>query len=786
MSTNTGAAQLSEHAHRGGCCGHEEGASCGLGQGPALDAYCSGQVAPARGTDGVKASFRVVGLDCAEEVRLLESAVGPLVGGKDKLAFDLVAGRMMILEGAREVAEREVLAAVRKAGLEATPEEAGRTLAASGRLRLMSLATAASGALWLLGMVLHFVNAGGLGAGLDLFAGHGPKGLPLGERLLFGLSAATALAILAPRALSALRGLRPDMHLLVTIATLGALVIDEWFEAAAVSFLFALSLVLERWSVGRARRAIAALLDLTPPRARVKAEDGSTREVPVAEVRVGETILVLPGERIPLDGRVAGGGGAVDQAPITGESVPVAKEAGDAVYAGTIALDGALEIRVEKAASDTLLARIIRMVEEAQGRRARVEQFVERFARIYTPLVLVLALLMFLVPPLAFGEPFDVWFYRALILLVLACPCALVVSTPVSIVSGIAAAARNGVLVKGGTFLEQAAKLKTVAFEKTGTLTLGAPELVAVVPLTADERAALELSAALEAKSTHPLALAVQRAAAARGLRPPEAREVQARAGRGVEGEIEGRRYWLGSPRWASEQGVELDRLADRLAELEAAGQTPVLLGEGPKALAILALADRPRPEAKAALEQLHRLGVRHLVMLTGDRSAAAAAIARELGLDEVRAELLPEDKLRVVEELVRTRGPAAMVGDGINDAPALARADLAVAMGAIGTDVAIETADVALMTDRLDRLPWLVGHGRRVLQVISVNITFALAVKALFVALTAFGWATLWGAILADVGATLLVTLNALRLLAHRGPREAHPTLRAEPAAAH
>ena len=561
----------------------------------------------------------------------------------------------------------------------------------------------------------------------------------------------------------------------------GAIGIGEWFEAATVAFLFALSLLLESWSVGRARRAIGALLDLAPETVRIRRDDGREEEVAAKEAPVGCRFVVKPGERIPLDGVVRAGSSSANQAPITGESRYVPKEVDSEVYAGTINEDGALEVESTKAAEDTTLSKIIRMVEEAHSKRARAEQWVEKFARVYTPAVILLALAVFLAPPLAFGAAWGEWFYRALVLLVIACPCALVISTPISIVAALASSARQGVLIKGGTYVEQPARLRAIAFDKTGTLTRGEPEVVKVLAETGwsgDD--VLRVAAALEARSDHPLARAIAAHAAGRGISPEPADDVQAMKGKGLTGTVDGIDTWLGSHRQLLEHTEEAGGLRERAEAMERQGQTVVVLGRGRDVCGLIALADAPRPEARAVLSALRDHGVERLVMLTGDNAATARAIADEVGIDEVRAELLPEDKVAAVEDLVATHGSVAMVGDGVNDAPAMARASFGIAMGAVGSDAAIETADIALMTDDLSRLPWLVAHSHRALAVIQQNIAFSIAIKALFVGLTFAGAATLWGAIAADVGAALLVVFNALRLLRPAGARPAGP---AEPA---
>jgi Cd2+/Zn2+-exporting ATPase len=447
--------------------------------------------------------------------------------------------------------------------------------------------------------------------------------------------------------------------------------------------------------------------------------------------------------------------------------MPVAKQAGAEVFAGTINGDGALELESTKAAEDTTLARVIQMVEQAHAKRARSEQWVEQFARICTPAAILLALGIFLLPPLVFGADWPDWFYRALVLLVIACPCALVISTPVSIVSALATAARHGVLVKGGLFIELPARLKAIAFDKTGTLSRGESVVVRVLPLDRHtEEELLERAAALEARSTHPLARAVLNAAAARGIHVQPAEDVETRQGKGVTGPFRGERFWLGSHRYLEEHGQETTEVHRQAEAFEREGQTVVAIGNERHVCGLLAIADTVRPEARAALAALRSAGIEHLVMLTGDNRATARAIAAHAGIEEVQAELLPEDKVAAVERLVERYGNVAMVGDGVNDAPAMARSSLGIAMGAAGSDAARETADIALMTDNLQRLPWLVLHSRRTLGVIRQNIAFALAVKATFVILTFAGFASLWGAIAADVGASVLVVAKALRLL--------------------
>jgi Cd2+/Zn2+-exporting ATPase len=723
--------------------------------------------------------YKVRGMDCADEVAVLKQAVGPVVGGAERLAFDVLNGRMTVAEDARGVPEQAIVKAVAATGMSAVPWEARVDGAKTdNRRRQQVLFTVASGACVALGLAIHVWLAGGIGEAWRLLAGSAAERMPWPEIAAYLAAIVLGGRFVIVKAWYAARNLRPDINLLMVVAVAGAVAIGEWFEAATVSFLFALSLALESWSVGRARRAIGALLDLAPPTVRCLRADGSEAEVPVSEARPGDRFIVPAGERIALDGRVVAGASAVNQAPITGESVPVEKTTGADVFAGTINGDGTLTVEATKAAEDTTLARIVRMVEEAHARRAPSEQWVERFARVYTPAVMILALLVFLAPPLLLGGAWHDWFYRSLVLLVIACPCALVISTPVSIVASLAASARAGVLVKGGVFVELPARLNAMAMDKTGTITRGEPNVVRVVPLnnhTEDEL--LARAAAIEARSTHPLARAVLRDAEGRGVTPAPAKDVVVLKGKGLMGVFDGEAFWLGSHRYVVERGQDSPEVAAQAAALEADGKTVIVVGNNRHVCGLIAVADTIRPEARAILQQLHAAGVAHVVMLTGDNRATADAIAREVGIDEVHAELLPEDKVRKIEELVARYGTVAMVGDGINDAPALARASLGIAMGAVGSDAAIETADIALMTDDISRLPWLVRHAKRTLAIIRQNIIFSLGVKAVFFMLTFAGMATLWGAIAADVGASLLVVANALRLLHARFGGDAEAT---------
>ncbi len=716
--------------------------------------------------------FKIYGMDCAEEVAILKREIGPVVGDEDRLSFDILNGRMTVAPGQVEISPESIIKAVARTGMRAEIWQRGEQVAVQDRFwqrRGRTILTVASGLFLLVGFLTHIWLAGGFLAAL------GSEGLALAHEVPLAAKAFYSLSILAgvwhflPKAWHALRRLRPDMNLLMAVAVCGAVGIGEWFEAATVAFLFAVSLALESWSVGRARRAIAALMDLAPPTARLRHADGTEEQIAPEQVPVGAVFVVMPGERFPLDGRVVQGTSHVNQAPITGESKPVTKQAGDEVFAGTINGDGALEVECTKAAQDTTLAHIIRMVSEAQSRRAPSEQWVEKFARVYTPAVMGLALAVLLMPPLLFGGAWREWLYNSLVLLVIACPCALVISTPVSIVAALAASARQGVLIKGGAYMEAPARLKAVAFDKTGTLTEGKPAVAEVVPLNGhNDRELLERAAAMEARSDHPLARAIVAYAQDRGIRPAPAEDFQIVQGKGATARFDGRQFWLGSHRYLEERGQETEEVHQRLEAMSGAGRTVAVVGNEEHVCGLIALADKVRPQARQTIQELRLAGVEHLIMLTGDNQPTAQAIARAIGVDEYRAEMLPADKVTVVEDLVARYGEVAMVGDGVNDAPALARATVGIAMGAIGSDAAIETADIALMSDDLTRLPWLIRHSRRTLAVIRQNISFSLAVKALFVVLTLIGFASLWAAIAADMGASLLVIFNGLRLLRH------------------
>ncbi|MHC4847269.1 MAG: heavy metal translocating P-type ATPase, partial [Planctomycetota bacterium] len=608
-------------------------------------------------------AYRIEGLDCAEEVRALRSEFDR-ENGVERLDFDVTRARMVIES---ELEEPRIHAAVRRAGLKARPwgEPEG-----DGGARIKLITTVCSGVATVVGVV--FASTPAFAAGVAFGAWH-----------------------VLPKALMAARRLRPDMSLLMCIAMAGAIGIGEWFEASTVAFLFSLSLALEAWSVRRARRAVQSLLELAPSVANCVEEGVEVSRAP-DQVPVGAIVRVKPGERVPLDGEIVAGRSSFDESLLTGESLPVDKEPGGAVFAGAINGEGAIDFRVTKGADESTVAHIAELVESAGERRSRSERWVERFAHVYTPIVLGLALLVAVLPPLAAGLSWADWFYRALVLLVIACPCALVISTPVAIVSGLTAAARNGVLIKDGSFLELPARLRAIAFDKTGTLTLGKPRVTEVIALAEhDENELLARAAALESGSEHPLARAVLAYAAKLGVEPLPVSDVRSVPGCGVEGLVDGRPFWIGSHRWLIERDRETDEMREKLLALSGPGRTVMVVGNEQHVCGMLAVADEVRAEAQASIAALRSAGIERTVMLTGDNEVTARAIAAGIGIDEVRAELLPEEKLTAVESLAASTAPLAMVGDGVNDAPALARADIGIAMAAAGSDTAIETADV-------------------------------------------------------------------------------------------
>ncbi|AUS08951.1 heavy metal translocating P-type ATPase [Laceyella sacchari] len=559
-----------------------------------------------------------------------------------------------------------------------------------------------------------------------------------------------------------------DMYTLMTIAILGAAAIGEWGEGATVVILFAISEALETYSMDKARQSIRTLMDIAPKQALIRRGDKEIM-VPVDEIQIGDIMIVKPGQKLAMDGVVVKGSSSINQAPITGESIPAAKNVGDEVYAGTLNEEGLLEVKVTKRVEDTTIAKIIHLVEEAQAERAPSQAFVDRFAKIYTPAILIAGFLVALVPPLLFQADWSDWIYRGLALLVVGCPCALVVSTPVSIVTAIGNAARNGVLIKGGIHLEEAGALSIIAFDKTGTLTRGVPVVTDFISLIPNkERELLGIAVSIEKNSQHPLASAILRKAEEESIPIQEVEDFSSLTGKGVQAKVNGVLYYIGSPGLFEEllpAGIP-EETKKTIVDLQKQGKTVMVLGTKIEMLALIAVADEVRENSREVIQRLHELGIKKTVMLTGDNPATAEAIGKKLGIGEVQAELLPQDKLEFIKQLRSDGSKVAMVGDGVNDAPALATSTVGIAMGGAGTDTALETADIALMADDLKKLPFTIRLSRQALRIIKQNITFSLAIKAIALLLIVPGWLTLWMAIFADMGATLIVTLNGLRLL--------------------
>jgi len=563
-----------------------------------------------------------------------------------------------------------------------------------------------------------------------------------------------------------------DIHVLMVIAVAGALVLGDWLEAATVIWLFGVSEWLESRTMARARRAIRDLMTMAPSEALVR-RGGDVVTVPVSQLVLGDVVLVRPGERVPVDATILAGESAINQAPVTGESFPVEKAVGDSVFAGSINGHGSLDVQVTRLAQDSTIARIVHMVERAQAQRAPTQTLVETFARRYTPAVVTLAVFLAVVPPvigsveaLSFaGGEWGTWLYRALVLLVVACPCALVISTPVTVISALTVAARAGVLIKGGASLERLAAINCVAFDKTGTLTDGRVSVTDILGVNgASSDDVLSVAAALEARSEHPIGRAIVDRAREAGLAVSAGDAFRALPGLGAEGMVSASAAVIGSHRFFESRQLCTDAVHARMAEIEAGGSTPVFIGRGGAALGVIGLADRPRAGSRDVVAGLRRAGVEHVVLLTGDTRRSAEAIRVASGVDEIYADLMPEDKVALVGMLQGEHRKVAMVGDGVNDAPALATADVGIAMGAAGSHVALETADVALMSDDLSKLPFAMHLGRATARTIRQNVAIALGLKAAFVVLAVFGAATLWMAVLADTGASLLVVANGLR----------------------
>ncbi|MFP3675945.1 heavy metal translocating P-type ATPase [Pseudomonas sp. SIMBA_041] len=692
-------------------------------------------------------SFRIDAMDCPTEQTLIQNKLGKLAGVQ-QLEFNLINRVLGVTHDLPSTAP--IIEAIKSLGMVAERLEQGVEAPAPIPEKKHWWPLALSGVGALAAEVIHFTSAA-------------PDWVVAIIALISILSGGLTTY---KKGWIALKNLNLNINALMSIAVTGAILIGQWPEAAMVMFLFTVAELIEAKSLDRARNAIGGLMQMTPEQATVQQADGSWVTQEVKTIELGARVRVRPGERIGLDGEVVSGSSTIDQAPITGESLPVEKTVGDKVFAGTINQAGSLEYAVTAAANNSTLARIIHAVEQAQGARAPTQRFVDQFSKIYTPAVFILALAVAVIPPLFMGAVWFDWIYRALVLLVVACPCALVISTPVTIVSGLAAAARKGILVKGGVYLEGGYKLDYLALDKTGTITHGKPVQTDYLSLepTADATAPA-IAAALAGRSDHPVSLAIANAAADKQFAPLIVDNFEALAGRGVKGQVNGQTYHLGNHRLVEELGLCSPQLEEKLFALEKQGKSVVLLLDPSGPLALFAVADTVKESSREAIRQLHELGVKTL-MLTGDNVHTAQAIAAQVGIDEAKGDLLPTDKLQAIEALYAQGHNVGMVGDGINDAPALARAEIGFAMAAAGTDTAIETADVALMDDDLRKIPAFIRLSRQTSSILKQNIALALVIKAIFLGVTFAGIATMWMAVFADMGVSLLVVFNGLRLL--------------------
>ena len=721
------------HGHSGSCCSSTPApAVVQLSEAPTADARLS--------------TFRIEAMDCPTEQTLIQNKLGKLAGVQ-QLEFNLINRILGVTHDLPSTAP--IIDAIKSLGMQADPLEEGAPAAMPvAKKHWWPLALSGVGALG--AEVLHFTNAA-------------PTWVIAVVALVSILSGGLTTY---KKGWIALKNLNLNINALMSIAVTGAILIGQWPEAAMVMFLFTVAELIEAKSLDRARNAISGLMQMTPEQATVQQADGSWVEKEVKGIDLGAIVRVRPGERIGLDGEVTAGQSTIDQAPITGESLPIEKTVGDKVFAGTINQAGALEYKVTAAADNSTLARIIHAVEQAQGARAPTQRFVDSFSRIYTPAVFLFALGVALIPPLFMAGAWFDWIYRALVLLVVACPCALVISTPVTIVSGLAAAARKGILIKGGVYLEGGYKLDYLALDKTGTLTHGKPvqtDYLALFPNVQDSAPAL--AASLAGRSDHPVSLAIANAAVDKNLPGHVVDNFEALPGRGVRGDINGETYHLGNHRLVEDLGLCSPALEEKLFALEKQGKSVVLLLDKSGPLALFAVADTVKDSSREAIRQLHELGIKTL-MLTGDNTHTAQAIAAQVGIDQAQGDLLPTDKLHAIEALYSQGRRVGMVGDGINDAPALARAEIGFAMAAAGTDTAIETADVALMDDDLRKIPAFIRLSRQTSSILKQNIALALVIKAVFLVVTFLGMATMWMAVFADMGVALLVVFNGLRLL--------------------
>ncbi|NRQ56402.1 cation-translocating P-type ATPase [Brevibacillus sp. HD1.4A] len=736
-----------EQKHDGCCSGHHCSSEHTHGK-KTLTVLESAAAVASDGTaalSGKAIVYSVHGMDCSSCAKSLERHMRTLPAVKD-VSVNFSTGKMQLVSDGLQ--DDAVIREVAKAGYSAQRLERRTSGEAVKKDQAGTLLTTLSGVFLALGFASSLTS-------LDASV----------STILYALAIISGGYRPARSAFYAIKSKSLDMNVLMSVAAIGAALIGEWLEGATVVWLFSIGNLLQTKSIEKTRDSIRNLMDLAPPEAWVKKGERLTR-MSVEEIGVGDVIVVKPGEKIPLDGDILAGHSSVNQAPITGESIPVDKQAGDAVFAGSVNESGALEIKVTKLVADTAIARIIHLVEEAQEKKAPTQAFVDKFAAMYTPIVLILALLVIVFPPLFGFGTWGEWFYKALELLVVACPCALVISTPVAIVSAIGNAARNGVLIKGGTFLEKAGAIEAIAFDKTGTLTEGKPRVTQVVAVGEAEDVILAIARTMEERSNHPIAQAIVAYAKQKQIAARAGDDYQALVGKGVQATVDGVVYYAGKPALFEELGIDMSPWKEQIASLQVEGNTLIVVGTKHELLGMIAVADAIREITVGAISQIKAAGISEIIMLTGDNAGTAKKVAAQTGVDRYFAELLPQDKVEAVKKLQQEGKVVAMVGDGINDAPALATADLGIAMGGAGTDTAMETADIVLMADNLEKLPHTVRISRKALVIIKQNIWFSIVVKLVALVLIFPGWLTLWLAVLSDTGAALIVILNSMRLL--------------------
>ena len=690
--------------------------------------------------------FKVSGMDCATEEMIIQNSLGR-EKGIHNLGFDLISERLTV---EHSLSSHAIIQNISAAGFKAEIEGKEQIDDGKDRIRKRILLTIISGLFIATGAVLDF---------RDIFQ---QAVIPLYvAAMLFGG------ILMARKGFYALKTLTLDMNFLMTLAVIGAAFIGEWLEGAMVIFLFSIAELLEAGSLNRARNAIQSLMELAPDTARIIRDNGEFETRDIDNIDVGTLISVRPGERIPLDGEVIETNGFINEAPITGESIPVEKVNGDPVYAGSINGDSAFKIKVTRLSSDSTITRIIKLVEEARSNKSPSEKFVDKFSRYYTPIVVGLSAAMVIIPTLIFDASFDTWFYRALVLLVVACPCALVISTPVTIVSGLARAAKSGVLIKGGNYLEAMANVDAVILDKTGTITIGKPEVVEVFSLNShSEEKILSIAASVESASEHPVANAIVSETENREIAYEKGENLHNHPGEGAHAVVDSRQIYVGNHGFFEKSGLCNDEIEHKLELIENRGKTTVLVWDKKAALGIIAVEDKIRPAAHEVIERISSYGIEKIYLLTGDNSRTAASIANQAGIKEFQGELLPEGKMDVINRLSKDGYITMMVGDGVNDTPALAAADIGVAMGSAGSDQALETADVVLMSDDLTKLPFAIALARKSLRIVKENIVFAIGIKAVFMLMAPFGLASLWMAVGADMGASLIVIVNGMRVL--------------------